>query len=372
MPDQTLAGGGMLVSASDHSSGAAERPKEDLPSLPGSPGRPDLRQLFLIALLAMGAYLLLPQLAGVGDAILLLEQLSPQYVGAALALQTISVLSHAHVVQQTLRIFETSVRFVTLLEISLASGFATLLVPSVGLSGLALRCRYLGERGCSLDATTVAFTIEAVGQAAAHTAMTAIAFTHRVTQGRQPPWASLALVLLVLLLGTATLVMLLANPAKRDWRFRLLHTVNRFRRRRGQPIITDDVLEHRLTELQLSVTNLSASLTVRLIIGNMCRNLASALALYVTLMALNQRVPLSSVVLSYSFADVLGGVSSLPAGLLVTETSLSALLNRAGVPISAAVAATLVFRFISVWLPRAIGLFAWIDLQRRSKRPLWS
>jgi len=360
------------VSASDHNSRAAERPKEGLPRPPGSAGHPDLRQLFLIALLGVGAYLLLPQLAGVGDAVRVLEQLSPQYIAAALALQTISVVSHAHVVQQTLRIFETSVRFVTLLEISLASGFATLFVPSVGLSGLALRCRYLGERGCSLDATTVAFTIEAVGQAAAHAAMVTIAFTRRAAQGRQPPWALLALVLLVLLLGTASLVMLLANPAKRDWRFRLLHAANRLRRRRGEPTITDAVLEHRLTELQLSVANVSADISVRLALGNIGRNLAAALALYVTLMALKQRIPLSSVVLSYSLADVLGGLSSLPAGLLVTETSLSALLNRAGVPISTAVAATLVFRLITVWLPRTFGLFAWIDLQRRSKRPLWS
>jgi len=360
------------VSASDHNSKASERLKQNPTPPSGAPGRPNLRQLALVALLAVGAYLLLPQLAGVGDAMRALDKLSPPYIAAALALQAISTISQAHVVQQTLRIFETSVRFVTLLEISLASGFATLFVPSVGLSGLALRCWYLSERGCPLDTTTIAFSIEAVGQAAAHAAMVAIAFIHRVAQGRQPPWASLALVLLVLLLCMASLGMVLANPAKRNWRFRLLHAANRLRRRRGEPTIADAALEHRLTELQSSVANVSAGVSVQLVLSSVARNLATALALYVTLVALDQRVPLSSAVLSYSFADVLGGLSSLPAGLLVTETSLSALLNRAGVPLSAAVATTLVFRLITVWLPRTIGLFAWIDLQRRSKRPLWS
>jgi uncharacterized protein (TIRG00374 family) len=357
----------------DHQNGkVAERPEKGPPCVPTSSDHLDLRRLLLVAVLVVGGYLLLPQLAGVEDAVRILERLSPPYIAGALALQTISVLSQAQVVRQTLSIFETSVRFVTLLEISLASSFATLFIPSVGLSGLALRCRYLGERGCPAEATTVAFTIEAVGQAAAHAAMVTVAFAHRVAQGRQPPWASLALVVSVLLLGSAFLALLVANPVRRDWRYHLLHAANRFRRQWGMAAIGDATLEHRLTDLRLSLSEVGVGTSVCLLLGNLGRNLAAALALYLTLLALNQRVPLSTVVLSYSFSDVLGGISSLPAGLLVGETSLSALLNRGGVPLSMAVAATLVFRLISVWLPRGLGLAAWIDLQRRSRRPLWS
>jgi hypothetical protein len=264
------------------------------------------------------------------------------------------------------------VRFLTLLEVSLASSFATLLIPSIGLSGLALRCRYLGEYGCSLEATAIAFTIEAVGQAAAHTAMVTVAFAHRTAQGRQPPWAPFALVLSVLLLGAVSLALLLTHPSRRDWRYRALHAANWLRRHRGEPKIADATLEQRLTELHRSVAQVDAGASIRLFLGNVGRNLGSALALYLTLLALSQRVPLSAVVLSYSVSDVLGGLSSLPAGLLIGEMSLSALLNRAGVPLSMAVAATLVFRLISVWLPRGLGLVAWVDLQRHSKRPLWS
>ena len=354
-----------------HNGKDAERAEEGPLCAPDSSDHPDLRRILLIALLVVGAYLLLPQLAGVGRALRILEQISPPYIAGALAFQAISVLSHAQVVQQTLEIFGSSVRFLTVLEISLASSFATLFVPSVGLSGLALRCRYLGERGFSLEATGVAFTIEAVGQAAAHAAMVTIAFAYRSAQGRQPPWTFLALVLSVLLLTAASLVLLLAKPARRDWRYRILHGVNRLRRRQDRPPIDEATLEHRLTDLRRSVAAVGTDAGLRLMLGNIGRNLAAALALYLTLLALNQRVPLSAVVLSYSLSDVLGGLSSLPAGLLVTETSLSALLNRAGAPLAMAVAATLVSRLITVWLPRGLGLVAWIDLQRRSKRPLW-
>jgi uncharacterized protein (TIRG00374 family) len=90
-----------------------------------------------------------------------------------------------------------------------------------------------------------------------------------------------------------------------------------------------------------------------------------------TLLAFNRFVPLHVTIISYSLSDVLGGVSSLPAGLLVTETSLTALLANAGLPLPVAVAATLTFRLIALWLPRTLGLGTWYNLQRHSARPLW-
>jgi hypothetical protein len=96
-----------------------------------------------------------------------------------------------------------------------------------------------------------------------------------------------------------------------------------------------------------------------------------ALCLHMTLLAFGRTVPFHVIIISYSLSDVLGGLSSLPAGLLVTETSLTALLANAGVPLSEAVAATLTFRLIALWLPRAIGLGTWYNLDRHSDRPLW-
>jgi uncharacterized protein (TIRG00374 family) len=333
--------------------------------------RPAIRRLLLVGLLVAGAYLLLPQLAGVGSGAEILQQLSPPYVAAALSLQAVGILSHAFVVRDTLRVFGGAVRLAAVIKVTLASSFATLILPSAGLSGLALRHRYFGERGCSLEATTAAFTIETVAQAAAHTAMVAVAFAHRVASGHRPPWSSLALVGSVLLLGMAFVRLALANPEQRDWRYRMLQAGNALRKRTGKPAIAEADLERRLADLRQSVASVTRAAGLRLLLGSVGRNLAPALALYLILSGLGHQVPIGSVVAGYSFSDVLGGLSTLPAGLLVGETSLSALLSGTGIPLGAAVAATLVFRLISVWVPRGFGLLAWIDLQRQSKRPLW-
>jgi len=329
-------------------------------------------QMVLVVVLVAGAYLLLPQLVGVGDALQVLRQLSLPFVAGALGMQAVSVLAHAHVVQESLRIFGHALSFASVLEVSLASSFATLLLPSVGLSGLAVRCRYLGERGCSVGATGVAFTIEALAQAAAHTSMVTVAVAYRLLRGRQPPWAAVILILSVTLFTAAALAALLAKPSKRDWRYRILRVVNGLRHRGGRPIISESAVEGRLAALQSSVQQVGAGAARRLLICSIVRNSGAVMALYLVLRALDRQPALSAVALSFSCADVLGGMSSLPAGLLVAETSLSALLNRTGVPLAIAVTGTLVFRLISLWLPRALGLLAWVHLQRRSKKPLWS
>ena len=98
---------------------------------------------------------------------------------------------------------------------------------------------------------------------------------------------------------------------------------------------------------------------------------ASALCLQMALRAFGETVPLWVIMTAFTVSDVLGYLSTLPGGLGVIDTSLMALLAGSGVPLAAATAATLTFRMFAFWLPRALGVFAWFDLQRNSARPLW-
>jgi len=106
-------------------------------------------------------------------------------------------------------------------------------------------------------------------------------------------------------------------------------------------------------------------------LASLARALGEVLCLHMTLMAFGQVVPLHVTVISHALSAALGWLSSSPGGLLVTESSLPALMASRGVPISAAIAAALVFRLIAFWLPRALGLGTWYNLQRHTSRSLW-
>ncbi|UCC76378.1 MAG: flippase-like domain-containing protein [Anaerolineales bacterium] len=334
-------------------------------------GRTGLRRILLVGLLLAGLYLLIPQLVDMTDALSLIRQASLLPVISSLVCQGVSYVSHAYVVRRILLAFGARLRLWRVLQITLASAFATMLLPSAGLSGIALRARYLNDDGCSLGETFLTSNLEALGQSAAYSLMVLGAFVVHLQRGQVPPWTSLALLASMAILGTLFLVVALSDPHKRDWRYALLVRLNAIRRRWGRTQVAATSLEQRLVTLRQAVRTLGSEAGAQLLLGNLGRAVFGALSLQLVLVAFGQAMPFHATVISFSLSDVLGGLTALPAGLLVTETTLTALLVRYGVSPSVALAATLTFRLIAVWLPRLVGVGAWINLQRQCSRPLW-
>ncbi len=334
-------------------------------------GRTGLRRIFLVGLFLAGLYLLIPQLVDMTDALSLIQQASLLPILGSLVCQGVSYVSHAYVVRRILLAFGARLRLWRVLQITLASAFATTLLPSGGLSGIALRARYLSDDGCSLGETYLTFNLESLGQSAAYSLMVLGAFLVHLWRGQVPPWTSLLLVASVAIMATLFLVIALSDPDKRDWRYALLARVNAIRSRWGRSQTAPSSLEQRLVTLREAVRSLRSEAGAQLLLGNLSRAVFGALSLQLVLVAFGQAMPFHETVTSFSLSDVVGGLTTLPAGLLVTETTLTALLVRSGVAPSVALAATLTFRLIAVWLPRLVGVATWINLQRQSARPLW-
>ncbi len=329
------------------------------------------RRIILLALLVAGVYLLIPQLVGVGGALRLIGQARMLPLLAAISFQVGSILSQTYVLHQMLLTLGPHMSFFKLLQITLASGLATLLIPSAGVSGMVVRARYLTEFSYTADATVFACVLEGLGLGVAQCIILSLALIRHALGGQAVPWQPLALLVSMVLLGGAALAALLSRPHKRNWRYALLERVNSIRIRRGRPPLRASALEQRLSALRQVLLTLRRPSGFRLLLGNLGRVVGAVLCLYVTLRAFGQAMPLPSVAIAFSLSDVLGGMSTIPGGLIVTETSLVALLTNAGVPLSVAMAATLTFRLITLWLPRAVGAIAWYGLQRRSSRPFW-
>jgi uncharacterized protein (TIRG00374 family) len=73
----------------------------------------------------------------------------------------------------------------------------------------------------------------------------------------------------------------------------------------------------------------------------------------------------SLVVPAYVAAEVLTQVPFTPGGLGVVEAGLVGTLTLAGVPGSVAVAATLLYRLFSYWLPIPVGGLGYLLFRRR-------
>jgi uncharacterized protein (TIRG00374 family) len=89
-----------------------------------------------------------------------------------------------------------------------------------------------------------------------------------------------------------------------------------------------------------------------------------AILLLFVLLALNQSVPIVSVVfifgISVAVGNLFGGISLLPAGLGITDTAMVALLLLFGIPGAVAITVTILFRFFNtfcVFLAAYLSMF---------------
>jgi glycosyltransferase 2 family protein len=76
-------------------------------------------------------------------------------------------------------------------------------------------------------------------------------------------------------------------------------------------------------------------------------------------------VPIASLAVVYLTSSALGSVVPTPGGLGAVEAAMSAGLTAAGLPGAKAVAAVLLFRTVTFWLPVPAGWAAMHFLQRR-------
>jgi uncharacterized protein (TIRG00374 family) len=84
--------------------------------------------------------------------------------------------------------------------------------------------------------------------------------------------------------------------------------------------------------------------------------LADVVCCYLALASLGVVLPFEVVLLAYSVGVLATLVPFLPAGVGLVETAMPLVLHSFGAPLGAAIAAVLVYRFVSTLLPAAVGL----------------
>jgi uncharacterized protein (TIRG00374 family) len=93
--------------------------------------------------------------------------------------------------------------------------------------------------------------------------------------------------------------------------------------------------------------------------------LTDAGILVVSILAIGGTVPWRGLLLAYGVRIAAGGISITPGGLGVVEGALAVALMGVGMQRPSAVAAVLLYRFISFWLVTAVGWAVYLLGQRR-------
>ena len=104
------------------------------------------------------------------------------------------------------------------------------------------------------------------------------------------------------------------------------------------------------------ITNIRQLIIV--VAGSAGITLLGALALYLSVISVHSSISPVATIILYITSSLVTSAAPTPDGLGATEAALVFGLTRAGLDINQAVASTLFYRFITVWLPMIPGVFA--------------
>lgn len=300
------------------------------------------RQLLLVAICAIAVYVIVPQIGDFNASWHIIRHPDGRWVLAALGftMLTFSTAAGTYCFLATKRLL-----FGRTLVVQLAAMLINRLLPA-GVGALGINYAYLRHEGhSSVSAASVVTLNNALGFVGHMVLLVVVVLfssTQAVATVTRPTSASLEVVkigIVILLLG---LVAGLYWGWSRLWRFMAR-------------LIAQLILYRHRPKAVLGALTTSVLLT-----------LCNVLCLACCLTALHIQLPFVAMVLIFSFGVGVGVVTPTPGGLGGFEAGLAAGLVLYRVDSSLALAAALLYRFISYWFPLVLGSIALAVSQRHN------
>ncbi len=300
------------------------------------------RTVLTLIAAVIAAYLLTGQLADVslprmlahanpGWALLALGLSAVTYLGAAWALSGF--------VLERLSLLRT-------ILVQVAGSFVILVTPAA-VGGVALNLRYLRRSKISAAAAAASVGVSQLVSFIVYAALVALSVTVAGASRSPSPlhptqWQYIALAVIV-----GVILIVLAFPAGRR---QLLSRV----------ASAADQIIPRLLDVAQRPGKLAEGVG-----GALLLSAAYILCLSASVRALGAAVPLASLAVVFLTGNAVASVLPTPGGIGAVEAALSTGLIAAGLPGSKAVAAVLLFRTVTFWLPVPAGWLALHYLQRK-------
>jgi uncharacterized membrane protein YbhN (UPF0104 family) len=301
---------------------------------------PGKRQAALLALLAAAIYVLLPQIGAFRSSWKLLGGADPGFTAVAVLFTGATFLAgtgtYCFLAFKRLRYTRT-------LLVQLAATFVNRLLPA-GIGALGANYLYLRhERHTSAQAVSVAAMNNLVGFAGHAVLLAAVLLTYSGHRLAPEGWHGPDPSLLRWIIPAAIITLLLVFVWGRQRLYKTLRGIGgqvASYMRRPQALAFAMV-----TSLTLSVCNM--------------------LSLFFCALALGVHLPFAAVMLVFTLGLGAGSAVPTPGGLGGFEAGLAAGFAGYGIDASTALAAALLYRLTSYWLPMAVGGVTFIASERR-------
>src|SRR5487761_2103072 len=278
----------------------------------------------------------------------------PLWLAAALSCQLATYVSAAAVWFRVLKRAGSPLRFPSLLRLAFVELFANQAVPTGGLSGSLMVVRGLMRRGIASAVAVTALFIAALSYYAAYFLVGLLAFVLLWHSGDlNAAWRALLIAFVIVVISFGMALLLLS---------------------RSRDDLIPDAIQHWRPFAQLarmlSQIRVDMLRDPRLILETVTLQsgifLLDAATLWCTGRAVGLHVDVGSSFMSFILASVVATLSPIPLGLGSFEGTCTGLLHLMGGGLEASLAATLILRGLTLWLPMLPGLAM---IRREASKP---
>ena len=322
----------------------------------------------LIVLLIVAIYFLLPKLAGFGDAIGMLGEAKPVYVGIAIGFCVLTFITYIALFRAVVGGESFPITWREAYEINMAGFAATLLFSAGGAGGVVLTYWALRQGGMErrdVGTRMVAFIVLHYLFYPLAVLVFGILLGTGVLHGSTEvslTFVPAAIALIVMLLGGA-LALVPADIERRIEGYARRHPGTKFLARLST--VPAMVADGTRGALHLVSHPSRAGLAVVGAVGFWAANIG---ILWASFKAFGIAIPLGVVVMGFFIGMVANLIPFVPAGVGAVDAGMIGTFVLFGFPEEQVFAAILIYRLVAFWLPIPPGVAAFFQLRNRVKR----
>lgn len=326
-----------------------------------------LRWVLTLALLALLVYFFWPLVGEIKAAAALFRQADWKWFWIAIGIQVVSYASLTWLNALSLLPFPGKISFLRLTGVLTSMAFISVAIPSMGLSGIALRVHLLRKYGYAPEESLFSLVVETTLELVALASVAILGIGYLLKRGG----LSFVEVVLLSLVGVVILVGIWGGWRLLNHRQRsqvIMHRFFNWWNRVGSRLHTFDItiLEHRLSVFQDNLARYRAVSVGSLFVAAYGKVILDVLTMGACFYMFHYQIPPATLFVGYGLTLTLSGLTALPGGLAMTDAFVPVIFSWLNVPGAVAIAAGLTYRFIAFWLVRFAGFISWVFLENRS------
>lgn len=321
------------------------------------------RRWLLLVVLAAFAVLVITQFGSLRILFSTFLRGQPQWLAAAVALQVVYYLVYSFLYKFAFLTVDVLSRVFDIIPVLFASIFLKAIVPSGGVSALAVFIDDACRRGQSGARVAEGSLLVLVADLATMLLLVAYGLGYLGWQGALAAYEWIAALLFAAFVAGLSLLLLLGRwqPARLS---ALLSAAQRglnqlAARLRRPPFVAPDWAERTACEFIGAACDISGhSLRLGYTLATaLAVHLINVACLYTVSLAYRQPLSLGALVAGFAMDVVFSVITFIPHGIGIVEGVMALVFVSLQVPLDRAIVITLVFRGLNVWLPLLIGFF---------------